>query len=108
MKKIFNNKKINLITFYIIGIVVILFGFSYIKTEVQNFSFQEGTSTPNIDFPTNYDQSLSVKLADFEISIRPLGAKPVEAVVENNIVKYIDAYQNTDVIQIKSSDNIKE
>jgi len=107
MKKSFNNLKTYLITFSIIG-SVLLVGFAYIKMEVQDSNFKELTSALNINFPTTYDQPLLVKLADFAISILPLGAQPAQAQTTGNVVKYIDAYQNTDVVQTKSFDKIKE
>ena len=62
----------------------------------------------NISFSSAYDKPLLMKFADFAISILPIGAQSAKAQTTGNIVKYIDAYQNTDVVQTRSFNKLKE
>ena len=58
--------------------------------------------------PVTYDRPLIIKLFDQTISILPIGAQSAKAQTAGNVVKYIDAYQNTDVVQTKSFNKLKE
>jgi len=62
----------------------------------------------NLTSPETYNQPLLIKLSDLLISILPLGANPARAQVKDNIVKYIDAYANTDIVQTRYYNKIKE
>lgn len=79
-------------------------GFIYWKTGNGGSSSFAG----DINIPKTYSDPLLIKLADFVISIAPLGAQQAEAAVNKNVVKYINAYPNTDVVQTRSYDKIKE
>ena len=50
----------------------------------------------DINIPKTYSDPLLIKLADFAISIIPLGAQQAEASTNKNVVKYINAYPNTE------------
>jgi len=58
--------------------------------------------------PETYTEPLLIKLTDLAISILPLGAQPAHAETQDNVVKYVDAYPNTDVVQTKHPYKIKE
>ena len=60
------------------------------------------------NFPKTYDKPLIIKLTDLAISIAPLKALPAQAQIEKNIVRYINAFTNTDIVQTKYTNKIKE
>jgi len=62
-----------------------------------------------IDIPLKYDQPLVVASFNHLLSIQPVDAKNVPAIqVDEQTIKYIDAYPNTDVEQIKYPNKLKE
>lgn len=59
--------------------------------------------------PTIYDQPLVVSMLNYILRISPINANGVQAVWEGtSIVKYQDAYKNTDVEQIQYPNKLKE
>lgn len=61
-----------------------------------------------INSPKTYDQPLLIKLSDLALSISPLGASPASASTEKNVIKYLNAYANTDIVQTRYFNKIKE
>ncbi len=105
-----NNLK-NYLIILAITAGIISAGLFYIQSKVGNSDFKKLVTTAttlNVDFPSSYNKPLLLEMADLAISILPLGAQSAKAQVTGNIVKYIDAYQNTDVVQTKSSNKLKE
>ncbi len=70
--------------------------------------FGDQSFAGDISLPATFDKPLLIRLADFAISILPLGAQPAHAQTVGNVVKYINAYPNTDVVQTRSFNKIKE
>ncbi len=65
-------------------------------------------SAPALNSPQTYNQPLIIELAGQKISIAPLGAASAKAAVTDNVVKYVDAFANTDIVQTKYTSRIKE
>jgi len=63
----------------------------------------------NISQPKNYLQPLVITLGDNILSIAPINAANAQIKnIDNNTVKYLDAYTDTDVEQIKYPNKLKE
>lgn len=59
--------------------------------------------------PVEYEKALVLKVFNGTFTIKPLYAQAVRGVSEKeNVMKYIDAYQNTDVVRTEYADKIKE
>ncbi len=62
-----------------------------------------------INSPSRYDESLTVSAFNETLSLKPLKASAAEKIAEgDNVVKYKDAYQNTDVVQTRETSKLKE
>lgn len=105
-----NNLKLILITLIVILSSVLLIWFIFWRgSGVPEFSSDIGQEfSANINFPLTYNQPLILTLADFAISIMPLNALPAQAAEQGNVVKYINAFANTDVVQTRYAYKIKE
>jgi len=93
------------------GIVSSIVWFIHKEITAPTKPFEEISITPptiKADFPQKYDQPLIIKLTDLAISILPLKANPAQAETKDNTVSYIDAYENTDIVQTKSAGKLKE
>lgn len=62
----------------------------------------------NFSSPSRYDQTLSINAFNYTFSIQPLEALAASKNEAGNVVKYIDAYTNTDVVQTRYADKLKE
>ena len=106
---------------YIIGLAIfsaiaailggVVFGIIYIinaRLSVNELLVSPAGDAVTVNLPATYNQPLILTLADLAFSITPLGAQAAAAAVENNVVKYIDAFTNTDIVQTKYSNKIKE
>jgi hypothetical protein len=113
--------KSNLIPIAICIIIVIILGLVVggiiimSRDQTGNISFRKNESfLPNsepfgFDSPEKYNEQLTVSFLDDVLSIMPLEAAAASQTSEGeNKVKYIDAYQNTDVVQTRQSSKLKE
>lgn len=126
MKNILNNLKIYLVALAII-LAIIGGAWFYVGSLMENLNKikpDEGSAfslnSPktydqpgplifgNVNQPATYNQPLILTLADFAISITPLNASPASAAEENNVVQYVNAFKNTDIVQTKYAYKIKE
>ncbi|MDO8668613.1 MAG: FISUMP domain-containing protein [bacterium] len=109
MKNILNNLKTYLIAFAVM-LAITAGTWLYVGSLMENLNKikPDKGSAFSLASPKTYDQPLLIKLADFAFSISPLGASAAEAQTENNIIKYINAYPNTDIVQTRSFAKIKE
>lgn len=72
-------------------------------------SFDNGEQfAGDFNSPATYNQPLIIKLADLALSISPLGANPAQAAAQGKAVKYIDAFANTDIVQTRYFNKLKE
>jgi len=68
-----------------------------------------GRNGLDIQIPIEYTEPLIIAAFNNIFSIKPIHANNSQAITQGeNIIKYIDAYSNTDVVQTKYSDKIKE
>ncbi len=59
--------------------------------------------------PATYDQPLLITSFSRVFSIQPVNAKPAQIIQEKkNIVRYLNAYDNTDIVQTRQTDKLKE
>ena len=71
-------------------------------------SFGERSFAGDISVSKTYDKPLLIRLADLAFSISPIGASSAEAQEQGNTVRYINAFPNTDIVQTRSFNKIKE
>lgn len=105
MSKFIQNFKSNFLPKFLALVVILgIVGFTVwlIHKEVTD------SSDTLFTMSKTYDQPLLIKLNDLTISISPLGAQPAQAAADKNVVKYVNAYSDTDVVQTKSFNKIKE
>ncbi|MFA6306202.1 MAG: LamG-like jellyroll fold domain-containing protein [Patescibacteria group bacterium] len=66
----------------------------------------------NFALPATYDQPIRITLAGRELLISPLGnvasAKAETDKDNSNIIRYLDAFTNTDIVQTKYANKLKE
>ena len=65
-------------------------------------------SAPVLNSPGTYDQPLIIELANEVFSIAALGAQSAQAQTKQNVAKYINAFANTDIVQTRYANKIKE
>ena len=58
--------------------------------------------------PTQYNQQLTIAAANYLFTVQPLNAQAASKTAEGNIIKYIEAYANTDVVQTRYTNKLKE
>ena len=109
MKNILSKLKIYLISLSII-LVLIASTWLYVSSLMKNLNKikPDNTFAFSLNLPKLYSDPLLIKLFGTEFSISPLGASPAEAAEEENVVKYLDAFVNTDIVQTKYSNKLKE
>jgi len=90
---------IGLVAFILVGIVIIKFVALNNNTD---YFFQ-------IASPATYDQSLLITSFSRIFSIQPVNARSARMIQEkSNVVRYINAYNNTDVVQTRHTAKLKE
>ncbi len=62
----------------------------------------------NFQEPLKYNQQFIIKASNYLFSIQPLNALAASKITDGNIIKYIDAYNNTDVVQTRQTAKLKE
>jgi len=116
-KKMMNKlKKLNYkyyLGIFVLGIILV-FSFIFLlnKPEPEIVEKVYKTYTYKLEQPELYSQPLIIKTFKNTFSIKPVEAKEnVQKVIDTqnkNKVRYIDAYQNTDVVQIRQNNKLKE
>lgn len=102
-----NNLKTISIAFAVIAFSMLAVWFIFWRVPAKP-DFSPGFSMDDVKLPQIYDQPLTIELAGQKISIAPINAASAKAITEDNVVKYIDAFANTDIVQTKYTDRIKE
>jgi len=99
------SKKIKIILYLIIICLISgsLFGAFYlIKKSLSSSPFK-------LSQPSQYNQPLTISFSGFNFVISPVNAQSVQLIKENNNrIKYIDAFLNTDVVQTRQTNKLKE
>jgi len=78
------------------------------SNKILNSSSGGQSSAGDFSIPETYDKPLLIKAADLALSITPLGALPARAEMKENVIKYVSAFDNTDIVQTKYFNKIKE
>ncbi len=107
MPSINHNLKIYIASFAAIFIIVAVI-FGYVISE----KLKDNKTSFDLILPATYDQPIKITLGGQELLISPLGnvTAAKAAIDENNsnITRYIDAFKNTDIVQTKSANKLKE
>ena len=109
MKAKLNNLKTYLIAFSLV-LAIIAGTWLYVGSLMENLNKikPDKGSAFSLSSPKTYDLPLLIRLADFAFSISPLGASAAQASAEGNVIKYLNAYPNTDIVQTRYFNKIKE
>ncbi len=113
-KSIFSTNKdqrMNILGVLIMAAFVFFVGLSVynIFIDLEENSTSGGQFTFEIIQPSSYNERLIIKLFGQEFSIMPIGALTAKAqTVGENIIQYIDAFPNTDVVQTREKEKLKE
>jgi len=62
----------------------------------------------NVEFPNQYNQMLTVKAFNYIFPIKPLNASASSKILSGDKIKYIDVFNNTDVVQTILTNKLKE
>lgn len=112
MSKFLKNIKTNFLSAFIAFAVVfglVGSGAYIVYKEMAGFSWDDKSKfAADINSPETYDKPLLIKLTDLLFSIMPLNANAAKAQTRDNVVKYIDAFLNTDIVQTAYFNKIKE
>lgn len=109
MKNIYKNLKSNLIGLILI-LALVVGAWFYVASLMENTDKikLDGRAAFSLNLPALYNKPLVIKLFGVELAIAPLGAREAQAEINGNVVKYIDAFANTDVVQTRYFNKIKE
>ena len=113
-KSIFSTNKdqrMNILGVLIMAAFVFFVGLSVynIFIDLEENSTSGGQFTFEIIQPSSYNERLIIKLFGQEFSIMPIGALTAKAqTVGENIIQYVDAFPNTDIVQTKANEKLKE
>jgi len=92
----------------LIGFLIIM-GFLFKNTGSNDTGLIDIMMDFNIKVPDKYNEPLLITAMEKTLSIQPVGAKDISKTQEgNNKVKYVEAFQNTDIIQTKTVNKVKE
>ncbi|MFA5360174.1 MAG: glycine-rich domain-containing protein [Patescibacteria group bacterium] len=114
LKSIFTitkEQKINILSIFVMAIFVFAIGASIYSVfiDLEENSLTNNKSVFEISQPAFYNGQLKIKLFNHEFSIVPLGALEAKAqVLSDNVIKYVDAFPNTDVFQTREKEKLKE
>jgi len=103
--KLTKIKKINLKIVF--GAIIILAG-GWLGVQ-----FVTKTSAPskyfyNFASPAHYNETGTISLFNYLFSVEPLNALAASKTENGNVIKYVNAYTNTDVVQTKYTNKLKE
>jgi len=115
-KQIHNFSKLQKKIFIICGVLVLIFisiiFISNINNTEEHKAEEYKTYTYKLEQPELYDGPLIIKTFKNTFSIKPVNAKEnVQKIVDEknpNIIKYIEAYKNTDIVQTRQTNKLKE
>jgi len=98
------NKMVSI--FLMCVILMVAFGVVFLKKDVKQIKDENNFSVYS---PQKYNQPLVVNNFNNFFSIKPVNARSSKRInQQKNIIKYRDAYHNTDVVQIKQNNKLKE
>ena len=108
-----NSGKIEFKLFVISLVILILIGIVFLFVIPENkrnkINKKRISEAVLFEIPTTYDQPLVIKNFNNIFSLQPLEAKASEVIYEEeNKVRYIEPYVNTDIVQEKKQTKIKE
>jgi len=110
-KQIHNFSKLQKKIFIICGVLILIF-VSIIFINSPDDMEEYKTYTYKLEQPELYDGPLIIKTFKNTFSIKPVNAKEnVQKIVDEknpNIIKYIEAYKNTDIVQTRQTNKLKE
>jgi len=105
------EQKINILSIFVMAVFAVAIGASIYNAfiNLEENSLITNKSVLEISQPDFYNKQLKIKLLGHEFSMAPLGALEAKAqTISDNVIKYIDAFPNTDIVQTKSNNKLKE
>jgi len=92
----------------VIGIGIIFFNNQPASNMAKNGYYETG-KTGLVKIPVEYNMPLIIKMWNNILTINPVNAQSAEVIKQGeNIFKYINAYENTDVVQTRMTNKLKE